>query len=126
MRSGGTSMGSFLAVGLALDWNWERIREVSKREAMANPTGDFNLVPLVSLLAGKRLDRSLARLFGNRHIEEMWRPYFCVSSNFTKACEVVHTRGELRRALRASMAVPGVFPPVVSQDGLLVDGGGVQ
>jgi NTE family protein len=120
---GGTSMGSLLAVGLGLDWNWQRIREVSQHQAASNPTGDFNLVPLVSLLAGKRLDRSLLGLFGHRHIEEMWRPYFCVSSNFTKACEVVHTSGELRRALRASMAVPGVFPPVVSGDALLVDGG---
>ena len=120
---GGTSMGSFLAVGLALDWTWQKIREVSKREAAANPTGDFNFVPLVSLLAGKRFERGLTSLFGSRHIEEMWRPYYCVSSNFTKACEVVHTRGELRRALRASMAIPGVFPPVVSGDALLVDGG---
>jgi NTE family protein len=120
---GGTSMGAFLAVGQALDWSWQKIRDVSKRQAASNPTGDFNLVPLVSLLAGKRLNRVLTSLFGNRHIEEMWRPYFCVSSNFTKACEVVHTRGDLRRALRASMAIPGVFPPVVSGDALLIDGG---
>ena len=46
-----------------------------------------------------------------------------MSSNYSQACEYVHSRGEVKRALPASMAIPGVFPPSVSDNDLLVDGG---
>jgi NTE family protein len=120
---GGTSIGSVLGACMACDWGWEKVYRENKREFLSNPTSDFNFIPLVSLLAGRKLDRILAASFASRHIEEMWRPFFCVSSNYTRACEQVHTRGELRRALMASMAIPGVFPPVVSGNDFLVDGG---
>ena len=120
---GGTSIGSVLAACMASDWGWEKVYQENKREFLSNPTSDFNLIPLVSLLAGRKLDRILAGSFGRRPIEELWVPFFCVSSNYTQACEQVHTRGELKRALLASMAIPGVFPPIVSGNDLLVDGG---
>ena len=120
---GGTSIGSVLAACMACDWGWEKVYRENKREFLSNPTSDFNFIPLVSLLAGRKLDRILARSFGDHFIEEMWFPFFCVSSNYTQACEQIHTHGELKRALLASMAIPGVFPPIVSGNDLLVDGG---
>jgi len=120
---GGTSIGAVLAACMACDWGWQKMYRENKRDFLSNPTSDFNFIPLVSLLAGRKLDRMVARAFGDVHIEEMWRPFFCVSSNYTRACEQVHTRGELKRAMLASMAIPGVFPPVVSGNDLLVDGG---
>jgi NTE family protein len=120
---GGTSIGSVLGACMASDWGWEKVYHENKREFLSNPTSDFNFIPLVSLLAGRKLDRILARSFANRPIEELWFPFLCVSSNYTQACEQVHPHGELKRALRASMAIPGVFPPVVHGNDLLVDGG---
>ena len=120
---GGTSIGSVLAACMACGWGWERVYQENKREFLSNPTSDFNFIPLVSLLAGRKLDRILAASFARRQIEEMWLPFFCVSSNYTQACEQVHRKGELKRALLASMAIPGVFPPIVSGNDLLVDGG---
>ncbi len=120
---GGSSIGSVLAACYACDWSWQRIFDTNRRVFLSNPTSDFNFLPLVSLLAGRKLDRILAGSFGDRQIEEMWRPYFCVSSNYNQACEVVHSHGNIKRALLASMAIPGVFPPIVSGNDLLVDGG---
>lgn len=120
---GGTSIGSVLAACMARDWDWERIFSENRVAFLSNPTSDFNFFPLVSLLAGRKLDRILAGGFGDRHIEEMWMPFFCVSTNYTQICEVVHTHGNIRRALLASMAIPGVFPPIVSGNDLLLDGG---
>ena len=120
---GGTSIGSVLGSCLARDWGWERVFAENRPEFLSNPTSDLNIFPVVSLLAGRKLHRILARGFGDRHIEELWRPFFCVSSNYTQACEFVHNRGELKRALLASMAIPGVFPPSVRGNDLLVDGG---
>ena len=120
---GGTSIGSVLGACMACDWSWEKVYQENKREFLSNPTSDFNLIPLVSILAGRKLHRILSASFADRHIEEMWVPYFCVSSNYTWAREEVHLRGELRKAVMASMALPGVFPPIVSGNDLLVDGG---
>ena len=120
---GGTSIGSVLGCCLARGWGWQRIFDENRPEFLSNPTSDLNFFPMVSLLAGRKLHGILSRGFGNRHIEELWLPFFCVSSNYTQACEYVHSRGELKRALLASMAIPGVFPPSVSKDDLLVDGG---
>ena len=120
---GGTSIGSVLAACVARDWGWEQIFDVNRQVFLSNPTSDFNFPPLVSLLAGRKLDRILTGSFGESKIEEAWKPFFCVSSNYTQACEVVHTHGNFKRAILASMAIPGVFPPIVSGNDLLVDGG---
>jgi NTE family protein len=56
-------------------------------------------------------------------IEDLPLDFFCVSSNLTTGHSEVHRRGELWRWLRASVAIPGVLPPVVHKGELLVDGG---
>ena len=119
---GGTSIGSVMASCVARDWGWEQTLEENRRVFSANPTSDFNLFPFVSLLAGRKMDRIFAGSFGDRQIEELWRPFFCVSANYSQACEMVHTHGNIKRAILASMAIPGVFPPIISGNDLLVDG----
>ena len=49
-----------------------------------------------------------------------------VSTNLTTSDANVHRTGSLWRALRASTAIPGVFPPAVEPEGVLVDGGVVD
>lgn len=69
------------------------------------------------------MDAGLAERFGDARIEDLWRPFFCVSSNLTTGTAMVHRVGALDRAIRASIAIPGLLPPVASEDGILVDGG---
>ena len=121
---GGTSIGSVMGACVAFDWGWRRVYDENRRPFLSNPTRDYNLPPLVSLLSGRRLGRILDDSpVGGKQIEDLWLPFFCVSTNYTQACEHVHDRGELKRALMASMAIPGVFPPVIHGTDLLVDGG---
>lgn len=49
-------------------------------------------------------------------------PFFAVSSNLTSGRIEVHRTGLMRRAMRASIAIPGVLPPVVIDGQVLVDG----
>lgn len=50
-------------------------------------------------------------------------PFRCVATDLTKEKPVVFEHGPLADALRASLAIPGVFAPVRKEDGtLLVDG----
>ena len=53
----------------------------------------------------------------------MWLPFFCVSTNLTRSRVEVHDRGDAGTAIRASVAIPGILPPVPFDGELLVDGG---
>ena len=120
----GTSMGGIVAAGLALEWSIEEITE-RVRDAFVdnNPLSDFTL-PLIALFRGARVSALLRKHFGDVRIEDLPKPYFCVSADLTSGRDHVHRSGLLWRALRASVALPGILPPVTAEGGhLLVDGG---
>ena len=81
-------------------------------------------VPTVAMASGARLNGRLKELFGeSRLLEDLWLPTAVISTNLTTASTHLHRSGLLWRAVRASAAIPGVFPPVAEPFGLLVDGG---
>jgi predicted acylesterase/phospholipase RssA len=67
--------------------------------------------------------RMLETMFGDLRIEDLWLPYFCVTSNLSRATLVIKDRGPLVHWVRASCSVPGIEPPVVHEGDLYVDGG---
>jgi predicted acylesterase/phospholipase RssA len=93
-------------------------------EQFANPKELFDYtLPLTSLMASKKVTRVVQELFGTVRIEDLWRPFFCVSSNLTRAEAVIHRTGPLWEAVRASIAIPGIFTPILRASDVLVDGG---
>jgi NTE family protein len=123
---GGTSMGGILAAGVAMDWDDEELVERFKRCFVdTNPLSDFTL-PLVSLVSGRKVGMLLRHEFGDIDIEDLPLPYFCVSSNLTTGRIAVHQHGPLWRWLRASVAIPGVLPPVFQGGEVFVDGGAMN
>lgn len=121
---GGTSFGGIVAGYLAMGLDWRAIRDELWR-TVGKPGAPVDLtLPFVALSKGRRLMEVLTSSFGDVAIENLWRRMFCVSSNLSTGRPLAHTHGSLRMALRASVAIPGVFPPVATPDGeLLVDGG---
>jgi NTE family protein len=88
-----------------------------------NPTNDWTL-PVYSLIRGLKTERMLGTLLGPATFEELPRRFFCVSADITARRLHVHNSGLLRDAVRASVSLPGIFPPVRTAEGhLLVDGG---
>ncbi|MCP6726271.1 hypothetical protein NL526_29880, partial [Klebsiella pneumoniae] len=73
----------------------------------SNPINDFTL-PFIALVRGKKVSNLLRHHFGEVRIEELPRPFFCVSSDLTSGRIHVHRGGPLWRALRASVALPGI------------------
>lgn len=117
---GGTSIGSIMAAGPAMGWT----AEVSRQTALEQLVKAFDYtLPFASIIKGERIADKLRDLFGDVDIADLWLPYFCVSTNLTTASSRYHTRGPLVHAIRASIAIPGVFPPVPDDGDLLVDGG---
>jgi NTE family protein len=120
---GGTSMGAIMGGGVALGWSIEEMTERFRRSFVdVNPLRDYTL-PIFSLVTGRKVSTLLHREFGDVTIEDLPLPYFCVSSNLTTGHSDVHRRGTLWRWLRASVAIPGVLPPVMVNGEVLVDGG---
>ena len=125
---GGTSIGGVMAALTALDRPLDETLAVARTAFRGNPTGDFNWLPLVSLIAGRRLRRvvhtAIMSLAGEPvDAEDLWKTFYCVASNYSRAREQVIRRGPLLRALLASVAIPGALPPVLHDGDLLCDGG---
>jgi NTE family protein len=125
---GGTSIGAAMATLIAADAPVERAIDIARRAFSANPTSDYNLLPLVSLIKGRRVRAAIHRAIdelagGPIDIEDLWKPYFCVATNYSQARELDVRSGDLALGLEASMAIPGALPPVVHDGDLLCDGG---
>jgi NTE family protein len=119
---GGTSIGALIAAGFACGWSDEELTARVRRSFVdTNPVNDYTL-PLVSLVSGRKVSRLLRHEFAERAIEDLPLPFFCVSTNLTSGQLAIHRRGPLWRWLRASVAIPGVLPPVVEHGELFVDG----
>ena len=119
---GGTSMGGLIGAGLALEWSPGELKDrINAAFVRQNPLSDITL-PLIGMVKGRKVERLLLDNFGDRLIPDLWRPYYCVSSNLTTGAMYVHRRGEVHQALRASIALPGILPPKEHSAALLVDG----
>lgn len=120
---GGTSMGAVIGAGLAMDWDDAEIeRRVRKAFVDSNPLRDIAF-PTLALTRGLAVAARLTEHFGDREIGDLWRPFFCVSSDLTAGAHRLHDRGPIVQALRASIALPGILPPITEGESVLVDGG---
>jgi len=119
---GGASMGAVVGAGVAMGWDDHEIDwRLRKAFVDTSPVDDLAF-PMVALIQGEKVRERLKEHFGEQLIEDMWLPFFCISSNLTSGAYQIHRRGKLRHALRASIAIPGLLPPVTQDNNVLVDG----
>jgi predicted acylesterase/phospholipase RssA len=116
----GCSMGTVVAAAIAQGHEGDTLMELAEQQF--HRLLDYTL-PVVSLVKGGRITRNIEATFGSWDIEDLWLPFYCVSTNLTKSRLEVHRRGSTAMAIRASVAIPGVLPPVPRDGDLLVDGG---
>jgi NTE family protein len=76
-----------------------------------------------SILAGKVLEEVIADLIPDIDISETHIPLSVVTVDLLSGHQVVLERGSLRKAIAASAAIPGIFPPVEWDNMLLCDFG---
>lgn len=116
----GALMAGFYADGLGHE---QRLRQACSAMVEKGSMVGFT-PPFVAVSSGRKVTRLLREepSFAGL-IEDLWLPYFAVSASLSQAREVVHDSGPTWRAIRASIAIPGVYPPVHDGTQLLVDGG---
>jgi predicted acylesterase/phospholipase RssA len=119
-RVAGCSIGAPMAGAIALGLEGDELLDVA--EEQFRKLLDYTL-PIVALLKGKRITENIDAYFSSWDIEDLWLPFYCVSTNLTTSSLQVHRHGSASTAIRASVAIPGVLPPVPYEGDLLVDGG---
>jgi NTE family protein/lysophospholipid hydrolase len=120
---GGTSMGAVMASLVAMDQDWDQMLETNREAWLRDkPHKEYSL-PFISLIRSRRLDSMARKIWGEIEIEDLWISFFCVSCNLSTTATMIHERGRLWKAIRASASLPGVFVPVLSDGNILVDGG---
>lgn len=123
----GVSFGSLLSFMVAHKYNQQKLYDVWETLAPEIEKVVDMTLPITSLARGKRLYELLVEAFGeDQCIEDLWLPSFCVSTNLTDYDAYVHQEGLTWLAIRASISLPVIFPPVVLNHKLLVDGASVN
>uniref|UniRef100_A0A8C3ICQ4 Patatin like phospholipase domain containing 7 n=1 Tax=Chrysemys picta bellii TaxID=8478 RepID=A0A8C3ICQ4_CHRPI len=126
---GGTSIGSFMSALYAEERSYNQMRIKARQWAM-----DMNSVfktvldltyPITSMFSGASFNSGISNIFKDKQIEDLWIPYFTITTDITASAMRVHTDGSLWRYVRASMSLSGYMPPLCDpKDGhLLMDGG---
>jgi NTE family protein len=130
---GGTSIGSVMGAWRAMDVRGEALVRAGRAAFVESggPTSDVNLLPLVSLIAGRKTraitEAAVREVAGaDIEIEDTWTTYFCVAGNYSTSSEAVLTRGPLAKSILASYAIPGALPPIILGGQFYVDGGTVN
>ncbi|KAM5146944.1 patatin-like phospholipase domain-containing protein 7 isoform 2-T3 [Mantella aurantiaca] len=126
---GGTSIGSFMGALYAEERSFNRVK-IRAREWCMDMTSVFKKVldltyPITSMFSGAAFNSSISCIFKDKQIEDLWIPYFNITTDITASAMRVHTDGSLWRYVRASMSLSGYMPPLCDpKDGhLLMDGG---
>jgi NTE family protein len=78
------------------------------------------------LFKGEKIIRFLSDFVKCTTFEELHIPLVVTAADYGDASEVVLKSGDLLSAVRASIAIPGVFTPVERDGKLLIDGGVVN
>ena len=87
----------------------------------------FKLISFSSMSGGlvdaQKVFDKIATIIGDINIEDLDIKYVAVATDINTQKEVLFTKGKLVDAIRASVAIPTIFSPIVQGDMILVDGG---
>lgn len=124
---GGTSIGSFVgglyAKEAGLVPSYGRAKKFAGRMASLWRFVLDLTYPYVSYTTGHEFNRGVFKAFRDTHIEDMWLPFFCNTTNVTWSRMEIHTTGYAWRFIRGSMTLAGLVPPLADEGDMLVDGG---
>ncbi|WP_245308312.1 patatin-like phospholipase family protein [Halalkalibacter urbisdiaboli] len=117
----GSSMGALIAglygVGHSTDY-LERFATLFKRKYYL----DFT-VPKLGFVAGNKVKALIKMLSKGKRLEDLDPPVAVVATDIKRGERVVFRSGDFASAIRASIAIPGIFVPEKIDGKMLVDGG---
>lgn len=121
---GGSCTGSAIAAHIAMGLDPDKIIELTKTRA---PRGTLSWIdtmfPFIALTRGKKINNVLQAMFSDIMVEDLWIKVILISTNLSNGNTELWNEGLLWRAVRYSMGLPVIFPPIPDHKGYLqVDG----
>ena len=97
---------------------------MEKRENLVNWFKAFKLAPRSGgVLKTDGLIEYILQKINVKTFDDLQIPLTMIATDYWDYCEVQLQSGELKKAVQATIAIPGVFSPIVYNDKVLVDGG---
>ena len=120
----GAAIGAYFSLGFDIYELEKYVVSLNKRKAITSLL-DLNN-PTQSIIKGKKLNKFISKLLKDSSFSDTKIPLRILGTDLANGEEVIMDRGKLAEAVQASIAVPGIFPPVKRGSGFLVDGGVVN
>lgn len=117
----GTSVGALVGAAYATG-EFERFCAGAAGMRRGNVISVMDLKLSGGLLKGERFMAFVSRACEDRPIEKLAIPFAAVATSLETGAEVWLRTGSTLNAVRASLAMPGLFTPVLTDEGILVDG----
>ncbi len=121
----GSSIGALVAAFYAAG------KSASEMEAIAGKINrfrwlslvDFSPMPVRGIIRGREIYKFIQSYLRDISFEDTKIPLYIIATNLTAREEWVMNSGSLVQALRASVAIPGIFDPVIVKGEVIIDGG---
>ena len=120
----GTSMGALVGA-FAANGQVETIELVALGLAARDVARNFLdiTLPRSGLVEGRKISRLIEEHLDVPRFDQLRLPFRAVATDLLTGAEVILDSGDVVEAVRASIAIPGIFTPVTRNGALLVDGG---
>jgi len=116
----GSSIGSVFGALFACGHDFQRLERLAY-ELRQKQFIDLS-VPRMGLLRGNKVEEMLRLLTQNKNFDQLDIPLYVVAVDLVSGEKVIINEGNVAKALRASIAIPGIFQPVGTDGRVLVDG----
>lgn len=116
----GTSMGAVIGAAYAAGHSPVELEELAKTTDWKKIV-DFT-VPKSGLLEPEMIEQKISKLVYNKTFRQLRVPLRIVAYNLTAKEKVVFSKGNVATAVRASLSIPGIFPPLKIHNQLYIDG----
>ncbi|MDI6732103.1 MAG: patatin-like phospholipase family protein [Candidatus Margulisbacteria bacterium] len=117
--SGGALYASPFAAGRSLEHMEKAMLKIGKLKMFS--LIDFSF-PYSGFISGRRIIKLIRSVIGNINFEELSIPFLVISTDLNQGEIYIFSRGKVLEALRATISIPGVFPPYKHDGRFLVDG----
>jgi NTE family protein len=121
----GAVIGGFYAAGVSGARLEQLLNDIGFRD-LYKIVLDFSILSSSAIFTGKKVEEFLSSQIPSQTFEEVAIPLKVVATDFWNRREVIFDSGNLITAIRASMAMPAVFEPVILNNKVLIDGGAVN
>jgi NTE family protein len=122
----GTSMGSVIGAFYAFGYSGKELEHICLEKVHIRQFfTDIKPITFIKdgFISGKKIEAVYDKLLESKNIEDLNIPYVCMAVDLMEGKLYKFVKGPVSHAVRASIAVPGVFAPVKKDGFLLVDGG---